>query len=52
MPFTDIPAGKKVRFSLEIRGPRDAVQGKRFKKALFALLKKNATVMVRQKKRR
>ena len=48
MPISmDLPAGKRVRFTLEIRGPRSAVQGKRFKKALDALLRKNRTTVVR-----
>lgn len=42
MPFTgELPAGRKRRVVIEIRGPRDAKQQKRFKQALQKLLKQN-----------
>jgi len=40
--FIHIPPGKKVRITLEVRGPRDPEQGRRFKKALLTLLRRNA----------
>jgi hypothetical protein len=47
MPFQPIAPGKKVKFTLEVRGPRNEAQGKLFKRALLPLLKRNATVIVR-----
>ena len=40
--FIHIPSGKKIRITLEVRGPRDPEQGRRFKKALLTLLRRNA----------
>jgi hypothetical protein len=42
VPFTgDLPAGKRRRVVIELRGPRDAQQQKRFKAALQKLLRQN-----------
>jgi hypothetical protein len=51
MPFQPIPRGKKVRFTLEVRGPRNEAQGQLFKKALLALLRRNATAIVQRTSR-
>ena len=44
--FTHIPPGKKVRITLEVRGPRTDEQGQRFKRMLRALLLRNAARLV------
>lgn len=44
--FIYIPAGKKVRVVLEVRGPRTAEEGKEFKKELSTILKRNAARLV------
>ena len=41
MPFRNLQRGKKSRVVVEVRGPRDDKQQKRFKAALRALLKKH-----------
>ena len=46
MPFTgDLRAGKKVRVTIEIRGPRAAAQQRRLKGALQKLLKLHNAVI-------
>jgi hypothetical protein len=48
MPVSrELARGKKVRFTLEVTGPRTAVQGKRFERALRALLRKSRATIVR-----
>lgn len=44
--FTYIPAGKKVRVVLMVRGPRTPKEGKHFKKELVAILKRNAAQLL------
>ena len=44
--FTYIPAGKKVRVVLVVQGPRTPEEGRRFKRELLAILKKNATQLL------
>ena len=46
MPFTgDLRAGKRVRVTIEFRGPRDATQQRRLKVALQKLLKVHNAVI-------
>ena len=55
MPFQAVPSGKKRRVVVEIRGPRDEKQQKRFKAALQKLLKQNNAAVkkaARAKKRK
>ena len=52
MPFTgDLRAGKRVRVTIEIRGPRDAAQQRRLKAALQKLLKLHNAAIRRAPKR-
>jgi hypothetical protein len=55
MPFAAIKKGRKKRIVIEVKGPREAKQGKKLKAALRALLKKHSATIkssTRTKKRR
>jgi len=55
MPFASIPKGRKKRIVIEVKGPREAKQGKKLKAALRSLLKKHSASIkssARPKKRR
>jgi hypothetical protein len=51
MPFASIPKGRKKRIVIEVKGPREAKQGKKLKAALRALLKKHNASIKASKKR-
>jgi hypothetical protein len=53
VPFTGVPAGKKRRIVIELRGPREVKEQKRLKAALLKLLKQhNASIRSTAKKKK
>lgn len=53
MPFNALPAGRKRKVVIEVRGPRETKDQKRFKSALQKLLKQhNASIRTTPKKKK